>query len=133
MELVAQLDQLNAYMVLLTPLLPAKEQQRWSDQMGWLSTAIVRDFYYPQEQRFFGYIHDDSGRAADARHADFGHTIKSFWMLYLVARQRNDILLQQFAEGGIYNILKRAYRQDLLKNIPLPEAVDPQHANDVVG
>ena len=132
-ELVAQLDQLNAYMVLLTPLLPAKEQQRWSEQMGWLSTAIVRDFYYPQEQRFFGYIHDDSGRAADARHADFGHTIKSFWMLYLVARQRHDILLQQFAEGGIYNILKRAYRQDLLKNIPLPEAVDPQHANDVVG
>ena len=132
-ELVAQLDQLNAYMVLLTPLLPAKEQQIWSEQMGWLSTAIVRDFYYPSEQRFFGYIHDDSGRAADARHADFGHTIKSFWMLYLVAKQRNDMLLQQFAEGGIHNILKRAYRQDQLKNLPLPGPVDPLHAADMVG
>jgi mannose/cellobiose epimerase-like protein (N-acyl-D-glucosamine 2-epimerase family) len=132
-ELVSQLDPLNAYMVLLTPLLPAKEQQQWRDQMGWLAQAIVRDFYYPQEQRFFGYIHDDSGRAADARHADFGHTIKSYWMLYLVAQQRQDTLLKQFAEGGIYNILKRAYRQDLLKNIPLPEPVDPQHATDVVG
>ncbi len=132
-ELVSQLDPLNAYMVLLTPLLPAKEQQQWREQMGWLTQAIVRDFYYPQEQRFFGYIHDDSGRAADARHADFGHTIKSYWMLYLVAQQRHDTLLRQFAEGGIYNILKRAYRQDLLKNIPLPEPVDPQHATDVVG
>ena len=132
-ELVSQLDQLNAYMVLLTPLLPAKDRQTWSDQMGWLATAIVRDFYYPQEQRFFGYIHDDSGRAADARHADFGHTIKSFWMLYLVAKQRDDMLLQQFAEGGIYNILKRAYRQDLLKNLPLPGPADPHHASDIIG
>ncbi|MGL4206571.1 MAG: hypothetical protein ACRCRW_10700 [Aeromonadaceae bacterium] len=132
-ELVSQLDQLNAYMVLLTPLLPAKEQDRWSKQMGWLASAIVRDFYYPQEQRFFGYIHDDSGRAPDARHADFGHTIKSFWMLYLVAKQRHDVILQQFAEGGIYNILQRAYREDQLKNIPQPTPVDPEHASDMVG
>lgn len=132
-ELVAQLDQLNAYMVLLTPLLPAAERQQWQQQMGWLADAIVRDFYYPTEQRFFGYIHDDSGRLPDARHADFGHTIKSFWMLYLVAKQRGDTLLQRFAEGGMHNILKRAYRQDLLKRLPLNQPLDPAHADDLVG
>ena len=132
-ELVSQLDPLNAYMVLLSPILPKAQQGPWREQMGWLADSIVRDFYFPEEQRFFGYIHDESGRSPDARHADFGHTIKSFWMLYLVARERNDWRLRQFAEGGMYNILKRAYREDQLKNLPLPGPVDEETGRQMVG
>lgn len=125
-ELVAQLDQLNAYLVLLAPWLHGQQQALWHERMAWLAQALVRDFYTPAEGRFYGYLHDDSGLLPSARHADFGHSSKSFWMLYLTGRQLSDPLLTKLAEGGLYQLLSRAYRQDQLKNlpVPLPEGAD---------
>lgn len=125
-ELVAQLDQLNAYLVLLAPWLTGQQQALWHQRMAWLAQGLVRDFYAPAEGRFYGYLHDDSGKLPSARHADFGHSGKSFWMLYLTGRQLGDPLLTKLAEAGLTNLLARAYREDQLKNlpVPLPEGAD---------
>jgi len=53
-ELVAQLDQVNAYLLLLTPILPEPERGQWKADLVRLAGVLRRRFFSPREHLFFG-------------------------------------------------------------------------------
>jgi hypothetical protein len=52
-RLAAQLDQMNTYLVLLTPLLPRQFQVEWKASLLRLCRVIIDQFYSPTERLFF--------------------------------------------------------------------------------
>ncbi|WP_295893482.1 N-acylglucosamine 2-epimerase [uncultured Vibrio sp.] len=113
-ELVAQLDQINGYLLLVAPLLPEKEKQRWFDDLQWLTEVMVDAYHSEKESRFYGAVHHKAAKMQNAKHNDFGHTIKAYWMTYLTAQtlEREGQSVNQewesFAIDGMQETLKRA-------------------------
>jgi mannose/cellobiose epimerase-like protein (N-acyl-D-glucosamine 2-epimerase family) len=111
-ELVSQLDQANAYMLLLTPLLPPPEQQRWRAELAQIAQIMRGRFYDSGSTMFVGLL-DPKAKSGDCVFArddtDFGHTIKTYWMLYFIGRVLNDGALVEFARAGAPGILARAF------------------------
>jgi len=83
-ELVAQLDPINAFMLLVQPVLsdPARREQ-FLDDLETLSQTMVDDFW--QDGIFWG-IHTNKGQL-ETRHVDFGHTLKAYWMVLQVDKR----------------------------------------------
>lgn len=107
-ELVAQLDQINGYLLLVAPLLPEPHKAQWLADLNWLTKVLVEHYHSESEQRFYGAIHHKAVMQPDAKHNDFGHTIKAYWMTYLTAKLLNNQDWQSFAEQGMKITLKRA-------------------------
>ncbi|NAW68931.1 N-acylglucosamine 2-epimerase [Vibrio sp. V27_P1S3P104] len=107
-ELVAQLDQINGYLLLVAPLLPEPHKSRWLADLSWLTDTMLKQYYAPQEQRFYGAIHHPAVMNQQAKHNDFGHTIKAYWMTYLTGEllQRQD--WQKLAKQGMQHIIEQA-------------------------
>ncbi len=109
LELVAQLDQLNAYMILLWPQIPARQQKQWAKTIRLTIDAINQHFYNAPDNSFYGCIQDDSCRdPVQGKHLDYGHRVKTFWMEYLAALRLNDQQLIDFARQGMYQTLTQA-------------------------
>jgi len=53
MQLVAQLDQMNTYLVLLAPILPDEVQREWKASLVQLAKVMIDQFYSPGEKLFF--------------------------------------------------------------------------------
>ncbi|BAY65171.1 cellobiose 2-epimerase [Calothrix brevissima NIES-22] len=107
-HLLAVLDQLNTYMVLLTPLLPEPEQSQWKQDMVMLSQMMLSHFYSAKDNLFFLRAENKSLETTDC---DFGHTIKSMWMLQMIGLIVGDSQLEKFAEENGLLVLERAYLQ----------------------
>jgi mannose/cellobiose epimerase-like protein (N-acyl-D-glucosamine 2-epimerase family) len=111
-ELVSQLDQANAYMLLLTPLLPPADQKRWRAELAQIAQIIRTRFYDPASTLFLGLL-DPKAKPGDCIYArddtDFGHTIKTYWMLHFIGRVLNDPGLVSFARDKAPGILARAF------------------------
>lgn len=84
-ELVAQLDQVNAYMMLLIPILPEKEKTEWINDLFKIADSIEK-FYDLENNLFWGRLTQEE-KKLNGYHVDFGHTVKSFWMLYLIEKK----------------------------------------------
>lgn len=110
-ELVAQLDPLNAYMVLVTPLLDGERKLRWQADMARLVVAIRRHYCAGDLPRCAGTL-DAGGSAAGARHNDYGHSGKAFWMVLLAARQLDDRAAISWATDKGRRVLEEAYVPD---------------------
>ncbi len=83
-ELVAQLDPINAFMLLVQPILSdADRRAQLLDDMLGLGDVMVEHFW--ADGIFWG-VHDKQGQYG-TRHVDFGHTLKSYWMLYMLSRR----------------------------------------------
>lgn len=109
-ELVATLDQLNAYLILVTPILPEGPlKTQWKRDIAELSRAMVARFHDPASSHFRGTRGQPDSDSADGRHNDFGHTIKAYWMLYLGARINQDAALQSFARDGMRKVVAQAW------------------------
>ncbi|HJW43142.1 MAG TPA: hypothetical protein VJ463_01720 [Geothrix sp.] len=111
-ELVAQLDQINAYMLLLTPILPAAERKAWTADLQRLAQALVRDYHDADRHLFWGTIHDPADKKLGSRHTDFGHTAKAYWMLERIGRLTGDAALVDLATTGGKAVLQQAYLPD---------------------
>jgi mannose/cellobiose epimerase-like protein (N-acyl-D-glucosamine 2-epimerase family) len=109
LELVAQLDPLNAYMLLVLPYLPEPARRAWAADVRWLCDVLVTRFLDPESGTFLGTLGRPDSRAPGARHNDFGHTIKAWWMLLLAARELGDDDLAKLARDGAARILDRAW------------------------
>jgi len=150
-ELVALLDQVNAYMLLVTQSTPADARAGWLNDLHTLAQTI-RDRFYNDGQKgkdqthtgvspivppgmFAGCLtyggppqpkylpkkvpacstlddptpNDPENCDPSAHHTDFGHSIKSFWMLYLIGREANDTRMMEFGVTGADALFKRAY------------------------
>ncbi|MGR5231772.1 AGE family epimerase/isomerase [Vibrio rotiferianus] len=110
-ELVAQLDQINGYMLLVAPLLPEPYKTQWLNDLKWLTSTLVEHYHSDKDQRFYGAIHHKAVMQPNAKHNDFGHTIKAYWMTYLVGKQVKNSDWQQFAREGMKTTLERAEYQ----------------------
>lgn len=111
-RLVAQLDQLNAYMVLLTPLLPEPQQTQWKADMTRLARILMDEFYSPEDNLFFLRVNTPAEKSSRNAETDFGHTIKAFWMIRYVGLLTNQPDLVKFAEANGSKVLERAYLAD---------------------
>jgi mannose/cellobiose epimerase-like protein (N-acyl-D-glucosamine 2-epimerase family) len=111
-ELVSQLDQANAYMLLLTPLLPAAEQKSWRGELAQIAQIMRSRFYDPGSTMFLGLLDPKAkpGNCVFSRDdTDFGHTIKTYWMLYFIGRVLDDNALTKFAADKAPGVLGRAF------------------------
>lgn len=107
-ELVAQLDQINGYMLLVAPLLPEPHKTKWLEDLEWLTQVLVNEYHSDDEQRFYGAIHHKAVKMPNAKHNDFGHTIKAYWMTYLTAQLLDKPDWKTFAKQGMEVTLERA-------------------------
>lgn len=55
-ELVAQLDQIYAYMILLTPSLPEPHQTKWKNDLVHVAKIIIEQFYSTEYGMYWGAI-----------------------------------------------------------------------------
>ena len=108
-ELVAQLDQINAYMLLLTPILPVADRKEWTADLKRLAQAMVKDYHDAEGHLFWGTIHDPTQKKLGSRHTDFGHTAKAYWMLERIGRLTKDQSLVDLATIGGKAVLQQAY------------------------
>lgn len=107
-ELVAQLDQINAYMMLVQPVLsdPANRAKFLGD-MKTLADTMVKHFL--ADGIFWG-IHNNKGKF-NTRHVDFGHTLKSFWMLLQLDKRLPSRPYREIVDKHIHGWLDLAYHK----------------------
>jgi mannose/cellobiose epimerase-like protein (N-acyl-D-glucosamine 2-epimerase family) len=108
-ELVAQLDQINAYMLLLDPLLEdAAIAAAWREDLLRLARVIQYRYFAPERGMFWGTLQAPDSRNLSARHNDFGHSMKALWMLYLTGQRTGEHDLVDFARPLVAPLLARA-------------------------
>jgi mannose/cellobiose epimerase-like protein (N-acyl-D-glucosamine 2-epimerase family) len=111
-ELVSQLDQINAYMLLLAPILPEPHRAEWTRDLVRLADGMVARYWDDGEGMFRGTIHDPAQKLLGSRHTDFGHTIKALWMIERVGRLARRADLVDFAKRNAPRVLRRAWIAD---------------------
>jgi mannose/cellobiose epimerase-like protein (N-acyl-D-glucosamine 2-epimerase family) len=108
-ELVSQLDQINAYMLLLAPLLEdAAVARAWRHDLVLLARVVQQRYFAPERGMFWGTLHGADSQKLGSRHNDFGHSMKSLWMLYLTGDATGERDLVEFARPLIAPLLQRA-------------------------
>ena len=108
-ELVSQLDQINAYMLLLAPLLEdAKVARDWQRDLVLLARVVKDQFFAPERGMFRGTLGNPAEQRLGGRHNDFGHSMKSLWMLYLTGQLTGQADLLELARPRIAPLLARA-------------------------
>lgn len=111
-ELVAQLDQVNAYLLLLAPVLPEPHRSEWKRDLLRLAKVMVEKYHSPERHLFWGTVHDPKDLRLGSRHTDFGHTAKALWMIERIGLLCGDAKLRAFATGEAKLLLAQAYRSD---------------------
>lgn len=108
-ELVAQLDQINAYLLLVTPLIEDPVlAATWRRDVLTLARVIKERYFASEHGMFWGTLHDPAQKRLGGRHTDFGHSIKALWMLYLVGQTFGERELEDFARPHVAPLLSRA-------------------------
>jgi len=108
-QLVADLDQMNTYLVLLTPLLSEPDQSQWMQTLTMDAQSILGTFYSPEDNIFF--LQADTPQEVNINYTgvDVGHSSKALWMLRWNGRLTGDQGLASFAEANARRLLNRAY------------------------
>ncbi len=113
LELVAQLDQLNAYLLLASPLVTGPEGDRWRADTASLTRTMVEHFHDEEHDLFWGRVdRDEHRRLGGHHHTDTGHTAKAFWMTLLAARHSGDADLARLARDGGLRLLERMWLEE---------------------
>lgn len=108
-ELVAQLDQIYGYMMAVCPSLPLKDRVIWKDRLSKLAHILMDQFYNPRTDLFWGAITDSSIKRFGTPHTDFGHSVKTFWLISLIGSLNDDYEMFVAAEARASQILEWAF------------------------
>lgn len=111
-QIVAQLDQLYAYMLMLTPCLPEPYQTIWKKDMKKIVDILITQFYSEKYQFFWGLENESASMSLGTDHTDFGHSVKTFWVIMKVGELLGDPFYIDFARPKIDKILKNAYIEE---------------------
>ncbi|HEX2059982.1 MAG TPA: hypothetical protein VHK90_04520 [Thermoanaerobaculia bacterium] len=106
-ELVSQLDQINAYMLLLAPVLPEPHAGAWKRDMVRLADGMIARYWAADQGMFRGTL--DEPKLLGSRHTDFGHTIKALWMIERIGRLTGRGDLVAFGRDNAARVLARAW------------------------
>jgi mannose/cellobiose epimerase-like protein (N-acyl-D-glucosamine 2-epimerase family) len=83
-ELVAQLDQIYGYMLLVTQCLPDPHFTIWKERLLKIAHIMMDRFYSPRTEMFWGAVTDTKSKTWCTPHTDFGHSVKAFWLISLI-------------------------------------------------
>lgn len=120
-ELVAQLDQLNAYLLLSWRLWPDEVgRERWASVIRQTSSSLMVNYHDRGGQRLWGTLGQADSQDEFGRHNDFGHTAKGYWMLWLAARGLGDEALAAEARQALATTLDRAWQPIAVSELPQP-------------
>ena len=108
-ELVAQLDQVNAYALLLASIAPEPHRSRLRADLARIARVLIDRFWSEELGLFHGSLHDPVERGTGARHTDFGHTVKALWMIERTGALLDDEALSAWARERLPGLLERAY------------------------
>ncbi len=111
-QLVADLDQMNTYLVLTAPLLPEPYQSEWKQSLTTLSRSMLGTFYSPLDNLFFTGATAPSETDLALTGVDFGHTSKALWMIRWTGLMTGDQGLVQFVETAGKRLFDRAFLTD---------------------
>lgn len=122
-ELVAQLDQINAYMMLTQPVLSeSSRREQFLGDMHTIAETMVTSFW--QNGVFWGQ-HSSIGNV-NANNTDFGHTLKSYWMLLQLDKRLPDHPYNKLITDNVYTWIDLAS-----KNRRDPEGWAGEYAADL--
>ncbi len=111
-ELVAQLDQVNAYLLLVAPLLPEPQRSAWKADLLRLARLMREKYFAPAQHMYWGTLQARDSKAPGSRHNDFGHSAKALWMTERIGRLTGDGELVRFATAEGAALLARARLPD---------------------
>ena len=111
-RITATLDQMNAYMALLAPIVPEPEAQGFRRDLGRLSNMLMGEYYQWGDNLFFTSATTARDKDLTEVTVDFGHTIKSFWMIRWAGLISGQPGLVEFAEEWGPRVLERAFLED---------------------
>ncbi len=111
-QIVAQLDQLYAYMLMITPSLPEPYQSEWKMDMKKIADILITQFYSEKYQFFWGTEDTANNMSLGTDHTDFGHSVKTFWVILKIGELLGDPFYIDFARPKIDKILKEAYIEE---------------------
>lgn len=135
-ELVAILDQLNAYMILLAPIIPEPHASVWKNTIKQICYIMIADFFVDEVllhentlkvNSFWGNLNE---KKIGGKHFDFGHSIKAWWMIYLAGQMLDDDFLISKGRKGMEALLTIGYVPgELFKKAALEQGL----ANPILG
>lgn len=111
-QIVAQLDQLYAYMLMLTPSLPEPYKTIWKKDMKKVVDILLTQFYSEQYKFFWGLESESASMELGTDHTDFGHSVKTFWVILKVGELLGDPFYIDFARPKIDKIIREAYIEE---------------------
>lgn len=108
-HLVGDLDQMNTYMVLTTPLLPEPYQTQWKQRLAMDARSILGVYYSPMDNLIF--LQADTARQRDLAYTtiDVGHTAKALWMIRYAGQITGDKGMENFAASRVPSLFERVY------------------------
>lgn len=109
LEIVAQLDQIYAYMMWLTPAPPQPYQDEWKASLKQIVNIIINRFYSVRYGFFWGTGSTTAAAQLGTDHTDFGHSVKTLWLIYEVGVMTETPAFVTFAKEKIDQILASAY------------------------
>ncbi len=108
LRLVDQLDQLNAYMVLLASTAATPElRAQYLAQARATADYILDAFSYAEDSPNAGLLKQSSGASEDSA-TDYGHTIKALWFIDQIAILQGDAALSDQVEAQAKTVLLQA-------------------------
>jgi hypothetical protein len=108
-HLVATLDQMNTYHVLLAPILPEPYRTEFKASLRVLAHALIDQYYSPKDNLFFLSATTPQDKDVNFSTPDFGHSSKAMWMIRYTGLMTGDDDLVTFAETNGPRLLQRAY------------------------
>lgn len=111
-EIVAQLDQLYAYMLMLIPTMPEPYKTEWKKDIKKIVDVLIEQFYSERYGFFWGVGSSSNSLTLGTDHTDFGHSIKTFWVILKVGEILKEPFYIDFARQRIEKILGEAYIEE---------------------
>lgn len=108
-ELVAQLDQVNAYALLLASVAPEPHRTKLRTDLARIARVLIDRFWSEELGLFRGSLHDPLESGLGSRHTDFGHTIKALWMIERTGALLGDVKLSTWARERMPKVFSRAF------------------------
>ena len=111
-QLVADLDQMNTYLVLLAPILPEPQASEWKQELARLSRSMLGVYYSPADNLLFTSANTPQDTNAATAGVDYGHTSKGLWMMRWTGLMSADAGLAAFAGWAGRRHLDRSFLPD---------------------
>jgi uncharacterized protein (TIGR03437 family) len=108
-NLVADLDQMNTYLVLLAPIVPEPNQSDFKQTLSLLSRSILGTFYSPSDNLMFLAANTTADRDINVTGVDNGHTSKALWMIRYSGQLTGDQGLAHIGAVNGWRHLERSF------------------------